>query len=479
MTIRSTPGLTTNFAITRLNQTAHRLQQAQQQLSTGKRLHRPSDDPLAVRHALLQEDRISRLEASIEATQHTRSRLNQAHVQLRDAHQLFVRAREIALSASQATDESERQIFAQEADGLLNQLINIANSSDEVGFLFSGTETRIKPFELDTAGSSVTYAGTPYSTQLHLAGDADRAALAPGDRIFLSANRQDTVVVGNTGIGAGPGVDTAVGVQSLEVVHTTTSYTGGGVTTGTSSAAGDTIVGATGTHTLVVNDTSGTGASGTISLNGGPEFAFTSADTDLQLLGPTGDVVYVNTTAITPGFNGSVDIVANGTVSLDGGTTTTAIDFSTNQQITNSVDGSIVHLDTSTVQRAGSADIELTGTSNAFTALIELRDELVNGGTRPPDEHRDALSRRLTEIERVEGHLLDEIGAQSVTIENLDQLVSRTEDRQLEQIAAHAETSDADLAAATLELQELLNLQQFTMAAVSQLMQPNLLQFLS
>ncbi len=478
MTIRSTPGLTTDFAISRLNQTAYRLQQAQEQLSTGKRLHRPSDDPLAVRHSLLQKDRISRLEASIEATQHTRSRLNQAHVELRDAHQLFVRAREIALSASQATDESERKIFAQEAEGLLNQLINITNASDEVGFLFSGTDTRTKPFELDASSSSVTYSGTPYATQLHLAGDADRAALAPGDRIFLSTSRQDTVVVGHTGIGAGPGIDTAVGVLSLEVVHTSTSYSAGGVTAGISSLSGDTIVGATGTHTLQLNDTSGTGTSGTISLDGGPEFTFTSADTDLRLLGPNGDVVYVNTTAITPGFSGSVDILANGTVSLDGGATTTAIDFSANQQITNSADGTVVHLDTSTVQRAGTGDLEFVGTSNAFSALIELRDELLNGGSRSAAEHRDALGRRLTEIERVEGHLLDEIGAQSVTIENLDQLITRTEDRHLEQIAAHAETSDADLAAATLELQELLNLQQFTMAAVSQLMQPNLLQFL-
>ncbi len=90
-----------------------------------------------------------------------------------------------------------------------------------------------------------------------------------------------------------------------------------------------------------------------------------------------------------------------------------------------------------------------------------------------------ALGRRLTEIERVEGHLLDEVGAQSVSLENLGRLVARTEDLKLEQVAAHSETADADLAAAALKLQELLNLQQFTMAAVSQLLQPNLLQFLS
>jgi len=405
--------------------------------------------------------------------------LSQAHVQLRSAQQLFVRAKEIALTANQATDASERQILAAEIDGLIVQLTNVANSSDEAGFLFSGTETRQQPFAVDSAAGTVTYSGTSFSTQLHVSGDADRAALAPGDRIFLSTQRADTVVVGNTGIIAGPGVDTATGLRSLTVVHTSTSYSGGGVTAGTSSATGDTIVGATGTHSLQINDTSGTGASGTVSLDGGAEFAFTSADTDLKVLGPSGEVVYVDTTAITPGFVGSVDILADGTVSIDEGATTTAIDFTGNHQFIDSRDGSIVHLDVSGVRNAGTDRIEFPGTSNAFTALIELRDELLGASGKTPAEHREALGRRLTEIERVEGHLLDEIGVQSVSLENLGRLVSRTEDLKLQQVAANAETSDADLAAATLELQELLNLQQFTMAAVSQLMQPSLLQFLS
>jgi flagellar hook-associated protein 3 FlgL len=479
MPIRSTPGRNIDFAVSQLNSQSVRLRKAQEQLSTGNRLNRPSDDPLAVRHSLLQKDRISRLETTIESTQHAQSRVSQAHVQLRSGHQIFIRAREVGLSARQATDPSEQQIFAAEIDGLIEQLVNIANSSDEAGFLFSGTETRQRPFELDEAGGSVTYSGAVASTQLHLARNADRTALASGDRIFLSTLRGDSVVVGNSGITAGAGVDTATGTRPLEITHTSTTYSTGGVTAGTSSVNGDTIVGGTGTHTLVINDTSGTGASGTISLDGGGEFAFTSADTDLELLGPNGETVYVNTTAITAGFSGSVDILANGTVSVDGGATTTAIDFSANQQITDSRDGSVVHLDTTAARNAGVTTVEFPGTSDAFAALIELRDELLSAKTRTQTEHQEALGRRLTEIERVEGHLLDEVGTQSVTLENLDRLVARTEDLQLEQVAAHAQTSDADLAAATLELQELLNLQQFTMAAVSQLMQTDLLQFLS
>ncbi len=479
MIIRSTPGLATDFAISRLNQQSGQLQQLQQQLSTGSRLNRPSDDPLAVRRSLLQQDRISRLDAAISAVQGTRSRLNQAHVQLRDAQQIFVRAREIALSARQATDESERRIFADEVQGLIDQLFSIANASDESGYLFSGKETGTQPFALSESGKDVVYSGSSESVQLLLAGEADRATLAPGDQIFLASDRQETLIIGDTGIQSGSGVDTASGTLRLEVAHTSTSYSTGGVAPGTSSAGGDTVVGALGTNTLQINDTSGTGASGTISLNGGAEFTFTSADTDLQVIGPSGEVVYVDTTSITPGFSGTVDILASGTVSVDGGTTTTAIDFSTNQQIVDPATGDVIYLDTSTVRRTGTDDIEFVGTANAFTALIELRDELRNGDSRSAAEYQDALGRRLGEIERVQSQLLDELGIQSVAIENLDRLIERSEDLRLEQQAAYAETADADFAAATLNLQQLLNLQQFTMAAVSRLTQPSLLQFLN
>ncbi len=70
-------------------------------------------------------------------------------------------------------------------------------------------------------------------------------------------------------------------------------------------------------------------------------------------------------------------------------------------------------------------------------------------------------------IERVEDHLRDETGTRLVSLENPDHLVVRAEDLKLDQMVAQAETADVDLAAASLELQELFNLQQFTMPSRS------------
>jgi flagellin-like hook-associated protein FlgL len=277
----------------------------------------------------------------------------------------------------------------------------------------------------------------------------------------------------------GTGTNSAVGTKTLTVTHTLTTYAGGsGIQTGTSSAASDTVLGQTGTHSLMINDTSGTGGSGTISLNGGPAVSYTNGLSDLAVTGPDGEVVYVNTTAITPGFNGSVDVTGTGSLSVDGGLTSTPITYDTSQQIIDSRDGSVVNIDTTGVSKAGSDRLEFPGTSDVFNVLRELRDDLLNSRGLSPSEQNEALNRRLSDVERIQDHLLNIVGVQSVTLEQIDRLASRTEDLKLAEKVNYSDNISADVAQAALRLQELNNLQQYTMAAVGQLLTPNLLNYI-
>ena len=75
----------------------------QQEISTGLRIQRPSDDPSGMRRSLIQKDRLERLDSHISSIQFAQSRLSQAAVQLQDANSLLVRARGIALQAPQTT----------------------------------------------------------------------------------------------------------------------------------------------------------------------------------------------------------------------------------------------------------------------------------------------------------------------------------------------------------------------------------------
>jgi flagellin-like hook-associated protein FlgL len=200
--------------------------------------------------------------------------------------------------------------------------------------------------------------------------------------------------------------------------------------------------------------------------------------TNLVVTGPLGEKVHVNTTGITAGFNGSVDIEAAGSLSLDGGITRTAVSFSTNQQITDPRDGTLVNLDTTAIRHTGTDHVEFPGTSDVFSVLRELRDDILNTRNMPESTRSDSLTRRIGDIERIQDHVLDMVGVQSVSLEQIDRLESRTGDLKLAEKIEYSDTVSADIAEAVLRLKELNNLQQFTMAAVGQLLTPNLLNYI-
>jgi flagellin-like hook-associated protein FlgL len=314
---------------------------------------------------------------------------------------------------------------------------------------------------------------------LLLPGEDPRHAMIPGDEIFQPLDRQATVITGRSGTTSGTGTDTARGQRSLLIRHTLTTFApGSGVTAGASSASSDTIIGASGTHQLVINDTSGTGTSGTVSLNGGAAVNFSGTDTDLMVTGPNGEKVYVNTTAITPGFSGSVDLTADGTLSIDGGATSTAITFSANQQVIDSRDGTLVNLNTTSTTMAGTDELEFPGTSDIFAVVRQLKEDLLNSRHLETSARAESLNRRLSDVELVQNHLLDMVGVQSVSMEQMERLQTRTGDLKLAEKSDYSDTVSADISEAVLRLQELNNLQQFTMAAVSKLLAPNLLTYL-
>ena len=455
--------------------------QRQQEISTGLRIRRPSDDPSGMRRSLILNDRVERLDSHISSIQFAQSRLSQAAVQLQDANTLLVRARGIALQAPQTTEDSEVSALVSELNGILNQLTSVANSRDENGYLFSGTASHTLPFPEDatTNGESV-YAGSHANTQLLITGDVARDALLPGELVFQSIAREPTVVIGTTGAKSGTGTDTGTGTRNLQISHDLTTYSGAsGVNSGVSAGFGDTIIGQAGTHLLKVTDTSGNGTAGTFSLNGGPAVSFTNADTDILVAGPRGERVYLNASAISAGFNGTVDITSTGSMSIDGGVTTTPITFAANQVVTDSLNGTIVNLDTSAINRAGTDHLEFPGTTDVFNAVRSLRDDLLNTRNLSPGDRAMALSRRLGDLERVHTHVLDIIGVQSVSLEQIDRLQNRTEELQLSGKIQYSDTVSADITESITRLQELTNLQQFTMAAVGRLLTPNLLNYIN
>ncbi len=134
-----------------------------------------------------------------------------------------------------------------------------------------------------------------------------------------------------------------------------------------------------GLHTLTIRDESGTGAYGTISINvclTVPEVPFTNGDTNLKVQGARGEVVYVNTTAITRRLQRDRRGRGDGTISLDGGVTEVPLTYATNVQLQDPVTGQVTNLDTSAGPGRGDGPGGIHGDVGRFQHALGLRDTL-------------------------------------------------------------------------------------------------------
>jgi len=485
MNLRITPNVLISRAIQAAGRHSSELGNLQQQASSGLRLTKPSDDPTAMRSVLLAKNRDARLEAELSNIQDARSILNLSVTHLLDANDVLVRAKQIALEGVQAADPSERRILAKEVDGLIDRLLAIANSENEGYYLFGGTRAHTAPFSVEGGGTGGQFANARYqgsdhrsSTGVGSGGFVDM--LYSGAEVFQSRTRSDTVFVGQTGAAPGSGTDSGLGQATLSVTHTATTYAvGSGVQAGVSSPGEDTIIGPSGSNVLTIVDTSGNGTSGTVSLNGGTQVAFTDADTDLELVGPSGEKVYVDTTSITAGFTGDVAITADGALSIDGGATTTPIDFSSNQLVHDSLTGEVTNVDSSAIRQVGAEHVEYTGTADAFMVLFQLRDDLRNTRDLSSSALSTAINSRIADLHRARENVMLVVGEQSVALGHLDALEQKVQDIQLETRRIISENESADIAEVAIKLQNEQALLQFTLASTAIVLDQSLLDYLS
>ncbi|MGI9237516.1 MAG: flagellar hook-associated protein FlgL [Woeseiaceae bacterium] len=135
------------------------LDHTQRQISSGRRILTPSDDPLAAARAVEIRESIGRLEQFDRNANVANSRLAQEESSLGSVNNVLQRVRELALQANNATQSIEsRQLIAVELRQSLDQLVQIANQKDGNGnYLFSGNLDSTTP--VTQTGAVFTYNG--------------------------------------------------------------------------------------------------------------------------------------------------------------------------------------------------------------------------------------------------------------------------------------------------------------------------------
>jgi flagellar hook-associated protein 3 len=485
MNLRITPQVQVDTAISNLQQQTGQITTLEQEASSGNRINRPSDDPIGTIALIASQEQDNRLTTYLGNIQDATNKLDLSNSTLVSAGNVLSQAKEVAIEASNSSnDTTSFEALAQQVDGFLNQLLNLANTQDQGHYIFGGTASTKPPFAVtsqDALGrpQSVAYAGSQDSAQETINQHQTIATYYAGSQIFQATTRGPTLFSGVTGAGPGTGRDTATGQGSLLVAHTSTVYaSGSGIQPGTGTA-GDTVLGPAGANSLTLVDTSGNGSAGTVSLNGGPAVAFTNADTNLKVTGPKGEVVYLNTTAIAPNFNGAVAITGNGSLSIDGGATTQPIDFtSPDQVLVDSKTGAVTNVDSRGIRQAGTDTLTYSGPDDAFQALLNLRDDIRNVHGLPAAQQLQVISADIGNLDRARGNVLNAVGAQSANLQNLSAIQSRLQEVQLNTKQQTGNIQGADISQVVIGLTEQQNLLRLTLDSVARIFSQSLLDYI-
>ena len=209
-----------------MNERRAALTQAQLQMSTGKRVNAPSDDPLGAAQAERARSQIARIATERRMIDFARTMLGQADNAMASAGETLQVAREGLVAAGNGTlSAADRALIAQKLRASRDELLTIANQRDGAGgYVFGGQGSTRAPFTdtgalawLPNAGEQTTGWDVSFTTSqdgralfmdLEAGGTAQSIFRTLDDAIALLEDPATTAAALGTGLGkAHDGVD--------------------------------------------------------------------------------------------------------------------------------------------------------------------------------------------------------------------------------------------------------------------------------
>lgn len=137
-----------------------------EQLSSGKKINRPSDDPIGCSKVLNYRNVLSSLEQYSANCDTAATWLENTESALSQVTDLLTSAKTLATQmATDSYNEDEREALAVQAEELYDQLLQIANTEINGKYIFSGYRTGTQPFTRDD-NYTVSYHGDANSIQI-------------------------------------------------------------------------------------------------------------------------------------------------------------------------------------------------------------------------------------------------------------------------------------------------------------------------
>ncbi|MCA8952366.1 MAG: flagellar hook-associated protein FlgL [Planctomycetes bacterium] len=448
MTIRITQGMLYSRTLADIQRGLLRYSRLQQEVATGRKVNRPSDDPAAALRILPLRSDLRNLEQLGSNVALARESLDTGAASMEDASALMQRVRELTTQASNGTlSPEDRASIAAEIDQMLRQMVSIGNSRRGDRYLFGGTESSVAPFELidDQDGARVIYHGNHDLLQVEVAPGVKTALNLAGDGVFMQRSRGATSFSASpgataTGAASAGGGDTGIGFGELQV-----TFAGLHTDAPSTVTAGSGTTDAVGPLTFAFTTTPAT-----LSVSGGPALNLPITDGAFQTA--DGRTISLTVTGVPATTSGT--FTAKAGLSTDGGETIQEISsFGGTVMVRDSFDDTVLNVDVTGLNRAGTDQVKFEGTFDAFTTLITLRDLLRNEDGLGNETVRDRIAQMLSEVDGAHDAVLDGVRELGFRSSSMDALENRVDGLRISREQSLSLVQDTDIAEAILDLQ--------------------------
>ncbi|MEX2459806.1 MAG: flagellar hook-associated protein FlgL [Paenibacillaceae bacterium] len=157
MGTRITQNMLNTQLMRNLNSNLRRMDNSQNQLATGRRINKPSDDPVGIAFGLRYRSEISANDQYESNANSAVSWMDYTDVTLNQAGSVLQRVRELTVEAANGTNSTEAlQAIKSEVSQLTEQMVTIGNSEFNGKQVFNGQLTDKKPYTLETAENDAT-----------------------------------------------------------------------------------------------------------------------------------------------------------------------------------------------------------------------------------------------------------------------------------------------------------------------------------
>lgn len=148
MTDRITPAMITSSTLSDLNSSLEVLERTSEELSSGKTIQEPSDNPYGASRVIDLQSQLDGLSGYESDTQNGISWENTASAAMSSMNEVVQRVRELVLQAANGTNnQDDLDMIAEQVEQLTDSVKQDANAQYAGEYVFAGTATTEAPYE--------------------------------------------------------------------------------------------------------------------------------------------------------------------------------------------------------------------------------------------------------------------------------------------------------------------------------------------